>query len=306
MTIFVYNLQMAQAIIECDPRAVWRCGAAAFDLSAPLVMGVVNVTPDSFSDGGKYLSTGDAVNQGLRLVDEGAHIVDVGGESTRPGATPVGEEEEKKRVLAVIEQLAKRGIIVSADTRNPPVMRAALDAGAKIINDVGGMQDENAREIAAKSDCGVIIMHMRGNPQTMQTMTDYENVAAEVGGFLRRRADALIKRGVDAARICLDPGVGFGKSAEQNWQMLRALPEMIGGGFPLLVGVSRKSLFKSIHKDAKARDGVSAALAALLFARGAANVFRVHDAAATRAALEVAANLYSPLPEGGVGGGETN
>ena len=299
-------MQMAQAIVEDDVRAVWRCGAAAFDLSAPLIMGVVNVTPDSFSDGGKYLSTGDAVNQGLRLVDEGAHIVDVGGESTRPGATPVGEEEEKKRVLAVIEQLAKRGIAVSADTRNPPVMRAALDAGAKIINDVGGMQDENAREIAAKSDCGVIIMHMRGNPQTMQTMTDYENVAAEVGGFLRRRADALIKRGVDAARICLDPGVGFGKTAEQNWQMLRALPGMIGGGFPLLVGVSRKSLFKSIHKDAKARDGVSAALAALLFARGAANVFRVHDAAATRAALEVAANLYSPLPEGGVGGGETN
>ena len=268
---------------------LWQCGAVAFDLCAPLIMGVVNATPDSFSDGGCYIAAENAVAQGLQLVEDGADIVDVGGESTRPGAAVVGAEEEKKRVLPVIEKLAAHGIVVSADTRKPAVMRAALAAGAVIINDVGGMQDEESRKVVADSNCGVIIMHMRGEPQTMQTMTDYDDVAGEVGGFLRRQAKALTDGGVDAARICIDPGIGFGKTAAQNWQLLRTLPIM-PESFPVLVGASRKSLFGITENNngaAANRDGVSAVLAALLFARRAANIFRVHNVAATKAALAV-------------------
>ncbi|MGI9337816.1 MAG: dihydropteroate synthase [Gammaproteobacteria bacterium] len=269
----------------------WRCGAVCFDLHAPLIMGIVNTTPDSFSDGGSYASADDAVRRGLLFADEGAAIVDVGGESTRPGAAVVSAEEEKKRILPVIERLAARGIVVSADTQKPEVMRAALAAGASVINDIGGMGDEKSRAIAADSDCGVIIMHMRGSPQTMQTMTGYEDVAAQVGGFLRRRARMLVDDGIDKARLCADPGIGFGKTPAQNWRMLRELPAMIGEGLPILIGASRKSLFAEIEPDAKKRDGISAVLATLLYARRAANIFRVHNVAATKAALAVASVL---------------
>lgn len=269
----------------------WRCGAVCFDLRAPLVMGIVNVTPDSFSDGGCFASASDAVRHGLQLAEDGAAIVDVGGESTRPGATPIAAEEEKKRILPVIEQLSARGIVVSADTQKPEVMRASLSAGASVINDVGGMGGEESRAAVADSDCGVIIMHMRGNSQTMQTLTDYDDVAADVGGFLRRRARMLADDGIDQTRLCADPGVGFGKTAAQNWRMLRELPGMIGGGLPILVGASRKSFFGAIEKDAKKRDGISAVLAALLHSRRAAHIFRAHNVAATKAALAVASAL---------------
>lgn len=269
----------------------WRCGAVCLDLRAPLIMGVVNTTPDSFSDGGCYASAEDAVRRGFQLVDEGAALVDVGGESTRPGAAVVDADEEKRRIIPVIERLAADGVVVSADTRKPEVMRAALSAGASVINDVGGMADDNAREVVAGGDCGIIIMHMRGNPQTMQTMTGYDDVASEVGAFLRRRARVLIGGGIDKMRLCVDPGIGFGKTAGQNWQMLGKLPAMIGAGLPVLVGASRKSLFGKMEKDAAKRDGISSVLAALLYARRAANIFRVHNVAATKAALAVVAAL---------------
>lgn len=265
----------------------WKCGAVCFDMRAPLVMGVVNTTPDSFSDGGCYADVDNAVRRGLQLAEDGAAIVDVGGESTRPGAAVVAAEEEKKRIIPVIEKLAASGIVVSADTQKPEVMRAALAAGAAIINDIGGMHNEESRAVIADSDCGVIIMHMRGSPQTMQTMTDYADVGAEVGGFLRARARMLVDDGIDKMRLCADPGIGFGKTMAQNWRMLNELPQMIGDDMPVLVGVSRKSLFGAIEENAAKRDGISAVLAALLYARRAANIFRVHDVKATKSALAV-------------------
>jgi len=272
---------------------MWKCGAVCFDLCAPLIMGVVNTTPDSFSDGGCFAKVDNAVRRGLQLVAEGAAIVDVGGESTRPGAAVVDAEDEKRRILPVIEKLARRGVVVSADTQKPDVMRAALSAGAAVINDVGGMHSEESRKVIGDSDCGVIIMHMRGNPQTMQTMTDYADIGAEVGGFLRARARLLVDDGIDKARICADPGVGFGKTMAQNWRMLRELPRMIDDDMPILVGASRKSLFGKMEKDTTKRDGISAVLAALLHSRRAANIFRVHNVKATKAALAVVDSLES-------------
>lgn len=270
----------------------WRCGRFVFPLNRPLLMGVVNATPDSFSDGGRFCGADAAVARGLKLCEDGADIIDVGGESTRPGAAETDIETEKKRALPVIEELAKRGAAVSADTRKPEMMRAALDCGASVLNDICGFCAPEALSVAAKSDCGLVAMHMQGAPQTMQTAPQYIDVAAEVGAFLRRRTEALAAAGADAARICVDPGIGFGKTAAHNLELLRRLPEL-AGGFPVLVGVSRKSLIAALCRDAPAppeRDVASATAAALLAARGA-NVLRVHNVAATRDALAVYAAL---------------
>lgn len=255
-------------------------------------MGIVNATPDSFSDGGRHGGAADAVAHGLKLWQEGADIIDVGGESTRPGAAAVDAETEKRRALPVIEELAKRGAAVSADTMKAEVMAAAVQCGASILNDVCGFRAAETRAVAAAADCGAVVMHMQGAPQTMQKSPHYKNAPTEVGEFLHARVRELTAAGVGAERICLDPGIGFGKTAAHNWELLRNLPE-IGGGYPVLVGVSRKSLLGEICRNAKTpegRDVAGAALAALLAGRGA-HVLRVHNVAAARDALAVAAAL---------------
>lgn len=258
-------------------------------------MGIVNATPDSFSDGGAHFGADAAAARGLKLCEDGADIIDVGGESTRPGAAPVSAKEEMRRVLPVVETLAKQGAAVSADTMKPEVMKAALQCGAVILNDVCGFRAPEARAAAANSDCGAVVMHMQGAPQTMQNAPQYKNAPAEVGEFLQQQARLLAEAGVEKERVCLDPGIGFGKTAAHNWELLRALPE-IGGEYPVLAGVSRKSLFAEICRavgNPAERDCVSAVAAALLAGRGA-HVLRVHNVSAARDALAVAAALGVP------------
>ena len=273
------------------PQSFWRCGGFRFPLSRPLVMGVVNVTPDSFSDGGALADADAAVAHGLRLLDAGADIADVGGESTRPGAAAVPAAEERRRILPVIEKLAARGVPVSADTMQAGVMRAALAGGASAINDVNGFRGRGAVAAVAGSDCGLVVMHMRGVPRTMQEHPQYDDVVAEVRGFLLARARVLERAGVARERICLDPGIGFGKTPAHNLRLLQNLRE-VGDGFPLLAGASRKSLLGVLtgRKNPRERDAAGAALAALLFNRGAWG-FRVHEPAGVRDALAVAAAL---------------
>lgn len=254
-------------------------------------MGVVNVTPDSFSDGGGFLSTDAAVAHGRQLLEEGADMLDVGGESTRPGAAPVDEENEKQRVLPVIERLAAHGAAVSADTMKPTVMRAALRSGACILNSVVGFTGTNALDIAAQSDCGIAVMHMCGTPSTMQQAPQYNDVTTEVNAFLQAQTTTLRTAGVAANRICVDPGIGFGKTIEHNWQLLHTLPQ-IGGGYPVLLGVSRKSFLGALtgRKRPTDRDTASAVLAALLYQRGA-HIVRTHNVTATLDALSVTTML---------------
>ena len=273
----------------------WRCGRFCFPLSRPLVMGVVNVTPDSFSDGGALADADAAYSHGMRLLDAGADIVDVGGESTRPGAAAVTATTEKNRVLPVIEKLTAQGAPVSADSMKSAVMRAALRRGAAAINDVNGFRARGAVAAVAGSDCGLIVMHMRGVPRTMQEKPQYDDVVVEVRDFLLSRVAVLEKAGVARARICLDPGVGFGKTPAHNLQLLRSLRE-VGCGFPVLVGASRKSLlgFLTGRKNPRERDAAGAALAALLLGRGAWG-FRAHEPGGVRDALAVAAALAGGL-----------
>lgn len=265
----------------------WQCGRFVFDCRQPLIMGIVNTTPDSFSDGGRFANAETALAHGLSLLAAGADIVDVGGESTRPGASLVDAESEKRRILPIIEKLAAQGAAVSADTMKPAVMDAAMQCGAAILNDVSGFSTAASVAVAAAHQCGVVIMHMQGAPQTMQQSPHYADVAGEVGAFLQRRAQYLIDAGVAAARICLDPGIGFGKTVEHNLQLLRCLPQ-VGGAYPVLVGVSRKSFLGAIGGGAQPllRDVGSAVAAAILSQQGA-TVLRVHNVAATREALAV-------------------
>jgi dihydropteroate synthase len=243
-------------------------------------MGVVNVTPDSFSDGGRFLDPGAAVAHARRLVAEGADIVDVGGESTRPGAAPAGERQELERILPVIEQL--RDVPVSVDTRRPNVMRAALAAGASMVNDIEALGAPGALEAVAGSDCVVCLMHKKGDPATMQEVPGYENVVAEVRDFLARRIAACEQAGIARDRIVADPGFGFGKTVAHNLTLLKRLPELAALGVPLLAGWSRKSsLGRITGRDTAGR--LSASLAAALLALlGGARILRVHDVKETR------------------------
>ena len=268
---------------------IWHCGKHRLKWGvplSPLIMGVINVTPDSFSDGGVYFSTDKAVKQGMSLLEEGADIIDVGAESTRPGARPVAEEEEKRRLLPVVEALAAAGAVVSADTMKAGVMRAAAAAGAAIINDVNGFRGDGAVAAAAASDCGLVVVHMRGQPRTMQQAPQYADVVTDVGNFLHKRTATLMKAGVVANRICWDPGIGFGKTAEHNAALLR---RRLGTDYPRLIGVSRKSLFVDITGDRPAtdRDAASSVAAALLAASGT-DVLRVHNVRMTKEALMTA------------------
>ena len=267
---------------------IWKCSQYSFDAKMPIIMGILNLTPDSFSDGGSYPTPEDAIARGLQMVEEGALIIDVGGESMRPGATPVTEEEECARVLDVVKALASKGICVSIDTRHAPVARAALEAGASIINDVSGFRDPAMVDLAASCDAGLVVMHMGGDdPRTMQNEPVYEDVVAEVRDYLKAQADNLIAHGVARERICLDPGPGFGKTAKQTIELMRNFHEFNRLGFPTMVAVSRKSYIGEAYhiEDPKERDSDSAAEALMACELGA-SVIRTHNVALTAQALE--------------------
>lgn len=267
---------------------IWKCSQYRFDAKMPIIMGILNLTPDSFSDGGSYPTPEDAIARGLQMVEEGALIIDVGGESTRPGATPVTEEEECARVLDVVKALARKGVCVSIDTRHASVARSALEAGASIINDVSGFRDPAMVDLAASCEAGLVVMHMGGDdPRTMQNEPVYEDVVAEVRDYLKAQADNLIAHGVARERICLDPGPGFGKTAKQTVELMRNFHEFNRLGFPTMVAVSRKSYIGEAYqiKDPKERDSASAAEALMACELGA-SVIRTHNVALTAQALE--------------------
>lgn len=251
------------------------------------VMGIVNVTPDSFSDGGDHATTDAAVAHGLRLIEEGAHCLDIGGESTRPGAAPVTPDEEQRRVIPVIEALAAEGVVVSVDTRNASTMNAAMKAGATIINDVTALtHDPQALNVAAETGAYVALMHMKGDPRTMQQEPHYDDVVSEVYAYLAERVEACVEAGVSREKIAIDPGIGFAKNDEHNLTLISQLDRFKELGCGILLGVSRKSLIGRIsgEKDPKNRLAGSLALALSGVERGA-TILRVHDVAETRQAL---------------------
>lgn len=260
---------------------LWRIHGTDHDLTTRgMVMGIVNVTPDSFSDGGRFLDSGRAVEHALKLVAEGADILDIGGESTRPGAEPVEEAEELRRVLPVIRAVrSATSTLISIDTMKAAVARAALDAGADIINDVNGLRGDSAMpRVAASCEAGLVIMHMIGTPRTMQQQPEYADVVHEVQDYFHDRLRSLERDGIDPARIVLDPGFGFGKTLDHNVALMRALPELSVGGRPLLVGVSRKSMIARLigSDELDDRDWPTVALTA--HARGlGARLVRVHN-----------------------------
>jgi dihydropteroate synthase len=250
-------------------------------------MGIVNATPDSFSDGGRWADAASAIRHALALQEEGADILDVGGESTRPGATEVPVDEEMRRVLPIIEALARRGCVVSVDTRKTEVMRAALDVGAAVVNDVMALRAPGAMEAVAASDAAVCLMHMQGEPQSMQKAPGYANVVAEVKQFLQSRLEACDVAGIARERVIIDPGFGFGKDLGHNLTLLKHLDELVRLRAPVLAGLSRKSMLGALTgRTVEAREfaGVAAHLAAV--ARGAA-IVRVHNVGAMRDALAV-------------------
>ncbi|HSS46234.1 MAG TPA: dihydropteroate synthase [Burkholderiales bacterium] len=264
-----------------------QCGKFKLDLSRPLIMGIVNVTPDSFSDGGKLVSAPAAINHAKQLVEEGADILDIGGESTRPGAEPVSLEEELRRVLPVLEGLKDVNVPLSVDTYKPEVMRAAISAGASMINDVNALLAPGAMESVAASDMALCLMHKKGEPKTMQQNPQYEDVLTEVADFLKARVAAAEAAGVARERICIDPGIGFGKNLEHNLALLRNIGRLKSIGVPVLIGVSRKSLLgKILGLEVYDRVQVNAVAAVLTVRQGAA-IVRVHDVKATKDALAV-------------------
>ncbi|MBG7192859.1 dihydropteroate synthase [Pseudomonas aeruginosa] len=258
------------------------CGSRGVDLARPHVMGILNVTPDSFSDGGRYDRLDDALRHAERMVLEGATLIDVGGESTRPGARSVSPTEELERVAPVVERIARElDVVISVDTSTPAVMRETARLGAGLINDVRSLQRDGALDAAVDSGLAVCLMHMRGEPQTMQDAPAYQDVVAEVGAFLQERVDACVAAGIDRERLLLDPGFGFAKTLEHNLVLFRHLQALHGLGLPLLVGVSRKSMIgKVLGREVDERLYGSLALAALALAKGA-RIIRVHDVAAT-------------------------
>jgi len=280
---------------------VWRCRDHTLSLGErTLVMGIVNVTPDSFSDGAMFASVDDAVALGARLVDEGADLVDVGGESTRPGSDPIEADEELLRVVPVIEGLVKArpGTALSVDTRKPEVASAALDAGASVVNDIAGGRNVALLETVSRTGAGVVLMHMLGEPKTMQDDPRYDDVVAEVHEFLRERIEAAVFAGVPEERVCIDPGIGFGKTVDHNLALLRAVPALRMLGAAVMVGASRKGFIGTLTgvDDPAARLEGSLAVAVLAAAHGA-DLVRVHDVAATVRALKVAdAVVREPAP----------
>lgn len=271
------------------PRPVRRlaCGRFSLPLERPLVMGVVNVTPDSFSDGGRHDTVDAAIAHARQLIAEGTDLIDIGGESTRPGAVPVAPDEEIARVVPVLDALRDCGVPLSVDTRHPSTMRAAIEHGADMINDIASLRAPGAIDAVRNSHCAVCLMHMQGEPATMQQAPAYDEVVSEVGHFLDARVAALRVSGVARERIVVDPGIGFGKTLRHNLLLLGALDELAAGGQPVLVGVSRKSMLGELT-GRPAGERLAGSLAAMLaaVARGAA-IVRVHDVAESRDALRV-------------------
>ena len=266
------------------PQIIWRTRTREFDLTQRgVVMGILNVTPDSFSDGGRFVAIGSALTHADSMITHGAEIIDVGGESTRPGAEPVDEQEELRRVIPIVEELAKRSghgdrFVISIDTMKPAVARAAMSAGASVINDVGGFRENEMVEAAKESGAGVVIMHMQGEPRTMQDAPNYDEVCVAVREFFCGRLRRCVASGVPAPNIAFDPGIGFGKTSAHNMALLQRMNEIALPGRPLVVGVSRKSFIGKVLglSAPEDREWPTVALTCHSRARGA-RVFRVHD-----------------------------
>ena len=273
----------------------WICGRFEFNLERPILMGIVNVTPDSFSDGGQHDQTETAIAHARQLIAQGAQILDIGGESTRPGADPVTLEMELARIMPVLDAVKDSGAAISIDTCKAEVMRAALAEGADMINDVTGMRAAQARAVVAQHpNCGVCVMHMQGEPRTMQQNPQYENVVREVHQALLHQAHTLQESGVDRSRISIDPGLGFGKTLAQNYQLIAELETIAASGYPVVFGASRKSMLGTVTGkpvDQRLAGSLAAALAGV--AHGA-KVLRVHDVAETRDALMVWQSVKNP------------
>jgi dihydropteroate synthase len=279
--------------------AVWRTSRFEIDLERPRVMGIVNVTPDSFSDGDPEITPARAIALCEKLLRDGAHLIDIGGESSRPGALPVSAEVELSRVLPVLAAAVGLGCPISIDTTKPEVMRAALDLGADIVNDISALRSPGAlAAVAAHPRCGICLMHMRGTPRSMQSQTDYGDVVGEVMAFLRERIEAMGAAGIDRQRIVVDPGVGFGKTPAQNLAMLARQQELLALGVPLLAGWSRKSTLARVvgvgstppaerTPAERARLDAASVVATILAVQRGARIVRVHDVAATVAGLAV-------------------
>ncbi len=264
-----------------------QCGRFELDLGRPLIMGILNVTPDSFSDGTGETSLAAALARADRMLEEGADMIDIGGESTRPGADPVPLQLELERVVPVVEALRGRGVPLSVDTFKPEVMRAALAAGADMINDIRALQEPGALEAVKESRCGLCIMHMQGEPRTMQAAPQYDDVVADVRQFLQERVRALQTAGIARERVVLDPGFGFGKTAAQNYTLLRRLDQMQVESYPWLLGLSRKSMIGHVVGREPAQRLAGSLAAALFGMEKGAQILRVHDVAETVDAAKV-------------------
>jgi dihydropteroate synthase len=278
-------------------RMFWQTTNHRIDLTTPKVMGIVNVTPDSFSDGGSFGEPRSAIDHCRRLIDEGADILDIGGESSRPGAVSISMQEERRRVLPVLEAVLAWGHPVSLDTTKPDLMSEALAMGIDIVNDINAFGSREALRVAVgHPNCGLCLMHMRGKPETMQSLAAYNDVIAEVGAELSLRAKALLSEGVHSERIVIDPGIGFGKTASQNIDLLRRQRELLSMGFPLLTGWSRKSTL-GVVTGRDVHDRLAASLAAAMVSvLNGASIVRVHDVPATVDALKVLQAIGSPEP----------
>ncbi len=262
---------------------------AGLNLDRPLIMGIINVTPDSFSDGGEAFVGDDAIKRGRVLIEQGADILDIGGESTRPGAAAVSQDEEKARIEPVVRALADTGVVVSIDTRHASVMEAAINAGASIVNDVTALQgDPRSLDVVAGAGVSLVLMHMQGEPQTMQSNPQYGDVVGEVRNYLKARVMACEAAGMDRRQIAIDPGIGFGKTTEHNLLLIKHLAEFTQLGCPVMLGVSRKSFIARLSADEPPKQRLAGSLAAgLAGLASGATILRVHDVAETRQAVSV-------------------
>jgi dihydropteroate synthase len=279
--------------VSGTPAARWRCGRHSIALDHVQVMGILNVTPDSFSDGGQFNDPGRALEHAWQLIDDGATILDIGAESTRPGAPAVPAGEQLRRCLSVVRALRDCPVPISVDTSEPEVMVAVVAEGASIINDVRSFELSGAVPAMLGLDCGLVVMHRQGNPQTMQLAPQYADVIAEVSHWLNGRCRVLIEAGIDANRLAIDPGFGFGKTAEHNTRLLAQLGQLAGLGYPVLAGLSRKSFLGHLTDRSVDQRLVASVTGALLAVCQGARIVRVHDVAATRDAMRVWAAVHS-------------